>query len=897
MALAAVVVCHNSEDSKLRETLAALSKHKDLELFVAALEQPSQLFGATYLAVTSSTFEGSLAQALDQLGDFEWVWSLSDYQVPEADALNELLAVAETSTTAAVIAPKLMSEANPKLISKFGLTLTSRSSLHSLADDDLDQAQFDNLQDYLGASLEGALIAPQQIKAVGGFAKALQAQACDVELGVRLRLNGKRVLLAPKAKVTGSDPSRQLERAQDMQLKLFYYSGLAAFAFWLFLPFLLLIEVLWLLVRKQPEKIATELAAGLKAFFTAYRIAAARRILHSRDRRNLKKLKPLLATKQQVADARAQKLISDIDVQVSEGNDATRLGFFRSGAFWVSALLLIASWQYWPQDVDATAAALIPSGDSWLNIFTATGSGFQNLGTGFFAPSEPFNWVLLTLASLTPWSAGIAVVVLFFLAKSVAFASAFKTASLVTNRLWLAILSALIYAFWPAFTVAQSEGRLAQVVTHIMLPVVVFALVKLLDKEQLSRQSNWAFTALAALSAAVLSVAAPVLTIFLAIAWVLFAIFRFKKIGYLVWIPVPLVVLWLPTIWFRVAGLGKPMSLLADPGLALNSAALSAPELLVAGWATDWVLANSIGFSLLLLVALLALFRKVLLSLWLLAGFAVSLFAAWAFQAIQFANNSVVGEATGDAWVSGSPHSLLSVCAILIVILTAVALDGLKPARAIGMLAYPSLAVLGLFAVLLPSTLKYSDGRVVPALIRAEAKQNSSLKVLLIRPEESGNFSATLLSKDGIHMVDLNTSYRFALVDQDFSEIAQLAADIVSASEANLGEKLKASGIGYVLVPTQNTNADRQLISNIDSVRGLKSIGLTDYGQLWRLADLTEVPIAAPTNQDLWSVTKGVQLSVLLAFALLAVPTRRRQIFKASGESNSQAIEEVELDA
>ena len=88
-------------------------------------------------------------------------------------------------------------------------------------------------------------------------------------------------------------------------------------------------------------------------------------------------------------------------------------------------------------------------------------------------------------------------------------------------------------------------------------------------------------------------------------------------------------------------------------------------------------------------------------------------------------------------------------------------------------------------------------------------------------------------------------------------------------------------GVNYVLVPDQSSVAAVNLSASLDTVDELEAVGSTDYGRLWRVSD--QKVITKPQDSG-WSITKGVQVSVLALFALLAVPTRRRAQFASDDE-------------
>ena len=98
---------------------------------------------------------------------------------------------------------------------------------------------------------------------------------------------------------------------------------------------------------------------------------------------------------------------------------------------------------------------------------------------------------------------------------------------------------------------------------------------------------------------------------------------------------------------------------------------------------------------------------------------------------------------------------------------------------------------------------------------------------------------------------------------------------MVSANGTNLTGSLSDSHVAYVLVPNTQTSANNDLANALDSVAELDSAGLTDFGRLWRVnVAVTPAPDDAKSP---WSITKLVQLSILLGFVLLAIPSGASQ--------------------
>jgi hypothetical protein len=118
--------------------------------------------------------------------------------------------------------------------------------------------------------------------------------------------------------------------------------------------------------------------------------------------------------------------------------------------------------------------------------------------------------------------------------------------------------------------------------------------------------------------------------------------------------------------------------------------------------------------------------------------------------------------------------------------------------------------------------------------------------------------------------------YRYALAklnsdDASYSSLASLVADLVSANGSNISQTLSDNHIAFVLVAPDSSARVNELATALDSVVELESAGSTEFGRLWRVnVAVAQAPSAAKSP---WSITKLVQLSILLVFILLAIPT------------------------
>jgi hypothetical protein len=145
---------------------------------------------------------------------------------------------------------------------------------------------------------------------------------------------------------------------------------------------------------------------------------------------------------------------------------------------------------------------------------------------------------------------------------------------------------------------------------------------------------------------------------------------------------------------------------------------------------------------------------------------------------------------------------------------------------------------------------------------------------------------------EGVKLNHISSGYKISSttnpgVNPDYQELGQLVSNLASANGAEIFPTLEKFGIGYILVNPE----DRTLQLALDSTKELESIGVTDFGQLWKVKD---IPAGVnPQSLDLGFVKLG-QLAVLVVFAWFAIPTRRKkkredkdsEIFIDSEETN-----------
>src|SRR5690606_10174774 len=131
------------------------------------------------------------------------VWLLAHDTAPHPQALAQLAGALERSPSALIAAPKLVDVDNDRELVSLGITMTRLGRSVELAAGELDQNQHDGRDDVLGADIRGMLIRSEARENLQPD-PALNGADEGLDLGVRARLGGGRVVLAPDARISVS---------------------------------------------------------------------------------------------------------------------------------------------------------------------------------------------------------------------------------------------------------------------------------------------------------------------------------------------------------------------------------------------------------------------------------------------------------------------------------------------------------------------------------------------------------------------------------------------------------------------------------------------------------------------------------------------------------------------
>ncbi|MFN4003033.1 glycosyltransferase family 2 protein, partial [Microcella sp.] len=527
----------------------------------------------------------------------EWLWLLRHDTVPDPRALERLLAAVEIAPSVAVAGPKQLDAGHPTMIVGYGETLTRWGAAIGIAERELDQAQHDRMSDVLAVGEAALLVRRTVYNAVEGFDPALPSVDAALDLCVRIRLAGHRVIGVPQARVfvhegtalaarAGAAPREvspraraRLQRTAQLHRRLVYAPAAAVPIHWLSIVPLAIARALGQLLRKRPTFVGSEFAAALAVAFSGGAVPSARRRLARGRSLGWAAIDPLRMPPDEVRRRRA--VARDALLSASEDNRPPRPDFVPGGAVAVAVagvvgVIAAAPLLGAPALVGGALAPLAPDLPSLLAGLEATRQG----------ASDPFAFVLALLGLLTPWQPSLVIVVLWVAALPLAALGGWWAASSVVRRGGPAFVVALVWAFSPALLSALALGRPAAVIAHLTLPWLVVSAAR--------APRSWSAAAVAGLTAAIVVASAPSLLPALVVAWVVWMLANPRRAGRLLTLVVPTAALLAPLAVDQLRR-GTPLGLLADPGLAAAPGAVS-PLSLLLGWpAPDLVLAPVAG--------------------------------------------------------------------------------------------------------------------------------------------------------------------------------------------------------------------------------------------------------------------------------------------------------------
>jgi GT2 family glycosyltransferase/uncharacterized membrane protein len=854
LSVATVVVSHGAVDY-LATTLKALSlqTHSIEQVVVVetsadpACSELAKQFGFSVVEPGDIKLGAAIESGVQSLKAVPgWLWILHDDSAPEPTALQMLASAAELSPSVAIVGPKLLEWGNEIRIQQLGITVTPTGKPFLLVENQYDQGQHDDSRDTLAVSTAGMLVAGGLWQKLGGLNDTAPVFAQDIEFCAQARVAGFRVVVEPRARVLHAGLSMQQartrkwlggSRTQALSKAHVHLAGILAPAMllplmYLALPLVALISIPQNLITKKPSRIFGQFAAWLWAWFTVgSRLRARKRV------RGVGKIRPLrdfLATRAQRKKRREAKF-----EYVIEAQESTAKGLFASGSVWLGLVPLIFGWSLLPVGA-IYAGRLVPIGDSFGSIWSATALANVPYLSGIDLPTDPFNWVLSVFGLTLSSNPSLALAIFVFVAPSIGFAGFWVLTSLFIARVWVRNLVGLVFALSPQVLMVQAMAGVADLVTISVAPWLTFVLIKAATSYNSSRA--WRWVGLAGLLAALIAVSNPIIFVLFVIFGIALGVNNIRKLPILSWFALPGAVLIYP--WVLLAIEQNQFALLTVTGSAfLLPAGLyeSVTALIFLGVAGIGAVASLFG-----------------------ARLAVSV-SSWVV-AIILGVGSVYQPIAGSFALQA-----LSLAALLVG--AGLFLDGLKRKWAITAVSIAASAgavasglVLGPLA---PSQVSFGSQRQAPALVVAAAEVDEGIRTLRI--DANGNqLDVELLWGAGRSLEQTSLAYQLLLPASPIAnELAQLSGSLVAGNPSGVQELLSSLGIDFVLLQGDNQESISAARVAIDSMTILQAAGQTPYGHLWQVvgsANNTPSSLESPSN-------KNLQLGILAAFLLLAIPT------------------------
>lgn len=847
----------------------------------------------------------------------DWLWILPGDAEPEPDALARLLGAVEVAPSVVIAGPKLVSIDDRTLLLSYGESVSQYGTTIALADDELDQSQHDVEDDVLAVVLPGMLVRRTMWDLLDGPDRGLPTVDAGLDLSIRARLAGGRVVRVAGARVAvhpgvqdflrrkplGDRSWDRVRRAAQLHRRMVYAPEAAVPLHWLSLLPLALVRVVGLLLGKRPGAIPGEIAAAFAAVFDGS-VPAARASLRRTRRVDWPALLPLRTAPEVVRERRATA--RDRAYAASGLPDLVRARFLPGGlSITVAAAILGIVLALPLLGAGAlTGGALLPLssdlGALWANVGWGSRDGLDLVG-----PADPFHAVLALLGTLTPWAPSVSLVVLWVAAPALAALAAWWAATRLSTRAWPPVVAAALWVLAPPFLAALAEGRPTAVLVHVLLPWLILAV--------LSAPRSWSAAGAASLLFAGVAASAPSLAPVLVAAIVVWAFAHPRALVRLLAVPLPALVLAAPLLAAQFAR-GTPLALLADPGLPVASAVPSGWQLLLGspsagGWPA---LIESLGLpafaatpaAVILLaplaaVVLLALFlpgarRAVPATIVALGGLVTAVAAAHLAPA-------TAGAQSVGIW----PGAGLSLYWAGLLGAVVVALGALRRAAVVvgvAVLASAALAVAPTLVALVSGAgaVVPGDGRVLPAIVVAEAADDPGLGTLVLRPQADGSLAASVDRGAG---TTLDRTSTFAATRAEPSvaqrELAELAGNLASRGGYDPAPVMARLGIEFVvLTPSPDAGADgirERAAEALDAQAAIEAVGDTARGSLWRFGAYEPVADGRP-SPGLGALATAGQIAVIVFAVLLALPTGRRRRIAPLGATEDDAGDVFDAD-
>jgi GT2 family glycosyltransferase len=525
----AIVVNHNGR-AFLRDTfrgLAAQTRAIDDVLVVdtgstdGSADWARSRLGDDAVMAVRGQFGRAVMSALrdPRTSGMDWLWLLHDDCAPEPEALERLLAEAESRPSASILGPKLVSWANPDRLQEIGFSIdrTGRA-VSPIEDDEIDQGQHDQIRDVFFVNTAGMLVRRGALLNVGGFDERMPAFRDDLDLCWRTHLTGGRVLVVPQARVrhfaAAASRSRRTRAVSHPRYLIERHTTATMLKATSLrkLPVALLLAIVGALVRAASLALTGRPADALQVLWAwGWNVKELpvtivnRRRLQRRRKVDDSALAALRAPGGQRLRALLRGMLelvygAEVGAHVAQRVDdsgeeqdmpATGVSVLRvvAGhpvAFMVAGFALIMA-------ISLRSVLFAPAVASiGLGVWPATAqellrefaSSFHQAGMGSTASAPPSLALLGGLSALTFGKALVAEKLLLWLALPLAAATCTRALRVVAPQLWARALAGLLYATTPLATGALAQGRIGELALLVLAPPTLAQVVLAFREEQ-----------------------------------------------------------------------------------------------------------------------------------------------------------------------------------------------------------------------------------------------------------------------------------------------------------------------------------------------------------------------------------------------------------------------------
>ena len=825
----------------------------------------------------------------------QWLWLLHDDCEPAPNALAELLRVADSSPSAAVIGPKLRSWYDRRALLEVGVTIArSGRRWTGLERGEQDQGQHDQIRRVLSVSSAGMLVRRDVWEALGGFDRRLPLMRDDVDFCWRVQAAGHGVLIAPEAVLRHAEAASRERRAVDCAGrtattphrvdKAGAVYTLLANSQGTLLPYVAgrivvstLLRTLAYLVGKVPGQALDEITGLLAILLRPGRIFSAR-LRRGRPAVPPSELRSLFPPPGATLRATLEGIYSNFSgrsapdsssagrhggaVESGPGDDDAdyleieqfarlRRIAHKPGPMLFAVLLLVSliACRGLLGSGSLAGGALLPAPSDSSHLWGVYTAAWHAISTGSTQAAPPYLAIVALASSLLFGSTGLALTLLLVGSVPLAgLSSYFASRPLVKSRL-LRAWGAVAYAFLPAATGALAGGRLGTAVLAILLPLMARAAVAAgglqLSDSAVARgvRPSWRATWAFALLLIVTTAFTPVVWLIAVALCVMVAMLRIARhhrdllvphvLRSLVLIGTPLLILapWSLTL------LAHPSLFLREAGVTYRGGTASAFDLLMLSPGGPKASAGLllIGIVAAGLAALLRSKRRLaVLTAWTVA--LTGLLAAAIQNDIAWAGPTtlVYGLALLSAAVIGAEGARERI--------SASGFGWRQPVAALVLVtagAAPLIAALGWMLDGAAGPLGRRDPEQVPAFVAEESSTQDQARTLVL-DGEPGQVKYVLVRGAGAQMGDAE----IAAEAGDDSRLGSTVANLVAGSGADQVTQLSGYAVRYVLV---QPGTSASMTNVLDSTPGLDRVSQANGTKLWSVAtDVSRITITSP---------------------------------------------------